>query len=310
MKQLDIGDRMQLDHSAKGFTYFENAVDRHWNPKEIDLSKDGDRILEMVEEYDEAALERLLGTLRGFGIGEEAVTEDLAPFADALEDINDQMFITTQLYEEAKHAQFFDRYWREVIHPVEDELGRERSYPRDWDDDEYKESYEELFERNERALDRLLEENTPENQAKAYCHYHLVIEGIAAQTGYFNVHSLHGSDRVPEIPNLPGLSEGFANIRADEGRHVGFGMAKLKQLVESGQVSAELIQDTVDEILPLVKDITAQQDPELEHLPGIPEEEVEEYAASKHLERMEQIVDASQEIPHVDELVRVETAGD
>lgn len=310
MKQLEVDNPMQLDHSAKAFRYFENAVDRHWNPSEIDLSEDTDRIVEMVNRHDAAAFERLMGALRGFGIGEEAVTEDLAPFANALDDINDQIFITSQLYEEAKHTQFFDRYWREVVHPAQDELGMERTYPRDWEDDEYTEHYEDLFERNQRALDRLLDENTPENRAKAFCHYHLVIEGIAAQTGYYNLHSLYGSDRVPEIPNLPGLSAGFANIRSDEGRHVGYGMAKLKQLVESGQVDPGLIQETVDRLLPLVQNITAGEDPELAHLPGLPPEELEEYAAAKHMERMEQIMDAGEQIPEVDELTSVETASD
>lgn len=75
---------------------------------------------------------------------------------------------TTQLYEEAKHTDHFDRYWREVIHAVEDELGFDRSSPTS--DEWFNEPYYVLFERDERAMNRLLTEPTSENLAIAYCH--------------------------------------------------------------------------------------------------------------------------------------------
>jgi len=306
MKQLDIGDRMQLDHSAKGFTYFENAVDRHWNPKEIDLSKDGDRILEMVEEYDEAALERLLGTLRGFGIGEEAVTEDLAPFADALEDINDQMFITTQLYEEAKHAQFFDRYWREVIDPVAEEFGFERRGPTD--QHFFNDEYVTLFDKTEAAMERLLETDTPETRVVAYTHYHLAVESVLAQTGYYGFQSAFsekGSNEVAtgEWPTLPGIVTGLQKIRSDEGRHVGFGMQKVRGYVQRGEVDPAIVEETLNELLVhimgTVNDFSETVDP----APLVT------YAGDKLGRRIEILTDADAEIPPVDELVELGDTG-
>lgn len=321
MKQLELDRDMQIESGSKPVRYFENAVYRHWNPDQIDLSKDSDRILEMVDEYGEDSFDRIKGGLRGFQIGEEAVTDDLAPLAMALPDIEDQMFITTQLYEEAKHTYHFDRYWREVIHEVEDELGMERTYPTDFEENidednmesgmEYIESYEELFERNEAAVEACVEDPSPETISNALCHYHLVIEGVAAQSGYFSMHSLYGdNEAVPEMPHLPGLTEGFDNIRADEGRHVGFGMYKLKEYVSEGEVEPETIQGTVMELVELVKDIVAPEDQQYDHLPGLDQEVVEEYATNKHLERMEQIVDASEDIPDVDSLTNIEVAGD
>lgn len=306
---------MQIRLNSKPVRYFENAMYRHWNPAEIDLSKDADRIVEMVDEYGMDSFDRLKGGLRGFQIGEEAVTDDLAPLAMALPDIEDQMFITTQLYEEAKHTYHFDRYWREVIHEVEDELGVERTYPTDFEEgyttDEYIENYEELFERNEAAVEACVDDPSPETIAKALCHYHLVIEGVAAQSGYFSMHSLYGdNDAVPEMPYLPGLDEGFDNIRADEGRHVGFGMYKLKEYVSKGEVEPEIIQDTVMELVEIVKGIVAPEDDYYDHIPGLDREVVEEYATKKHMERMQQIVDATEDIPDVDTLTNIEVAGD
>lgn len=83
-----------------GVPIYWNAVERHWDPDSIDLSTDRERLAEL----DLATFTDLRRTLALFGAGEAAVTEDLAPLAVVLEGIEDQMFITTQLYEEAKHA--------------------------------------------------------------------------------------------------------------------------------------------------------------------------------------------------------------
>lgn len=303
---------MHFDTDNKGFTYYKNAVDRHWNPAEIDLSEDADRIVEMVDEHGEDAYHRFVFSLKGFSVGEETVTDDLAPFAVAVDDPNDQAYLTTQMYEEAKHTQFFDRYWREVLHEVEDELGLERTYPKQWEGtraEAMTEGYTDFFTRVESAVEALLEDNSPKAQAYALCHYHLMGEGVGAQTGYYSMHSLYGSDAVPEIPILPGFMEGMGNIRQDEGRHVGWGMSKLKQFVADGDVSPEFINETVDELMVHIQGLVAGSE-EFDHLPDLPEGATEEYAMQKHEERMQQIVDASEDIPNVDELTQIETAGD
>ncbi|MDZ7688753.1 MAG: ribonucleotide-diphosphate reductase subunit beta [Halobacteriales archaeon] len=315
MDQLELDRDMQIELGSKPVRYFENAMYRHWNPSEIDLSKDPERIVGMVDDYGMDAFDRLKGGLRAFQLGEEAVTDDLAPLAMGIPQIEDQMFITTHLYEEAKHTYHFDRYWREVIHEVEDELGIERTYPTNLEEgyttQEYIDNYSELFERTEAAVEKCATDQSPETVAKAICHYHLVIEGIAAQSGYFAMHSLYGdNDAVPEMPYLPGLTEGFDNIRADEGRHVGYGMYKLKKYVSEGEVEPALIQDTVMELVEIVKGIVAPEEDHYEHIPGLAPEIVEEYATEKHMERMQQIVDAGEDIPGIEELTNVEVAGD
>jgi hypothetical protein len=64
------------------------------------------------------------------------------------------MYVTTQIYEEAKHTELFDRYWRNVINPIEEANGWEKSSTLEerW----FNDAYDELFERNERATSRLL----------------------------------------------------------------------------------------------------------------------------------------------------------
>lgn len=297
-----------MDRDSRSNRYYRNAVERHWDPGEIDLTADVENLRRFAQtspDFDRAALDGIIQGIAKFGAGEEAVTEDLAPLAVVLENIDDQMFLTTQLYEEAKHADFFDRYWREVIWTVEDELGWERSDPRD--DKWFNAPYIELFDRNRRAQYRLLEDDTPQHRAIAYCHYHLTVEGILAQTGYYGMQQSFGGS-YDDLPHLPGLVEGFDKIRSDEGRHVGFGMNQLKKSIKRGEIAPSLIDETVDELLPLVQGITEDPNFQAEDAEptGMEPGTLAEYAIEKHAQRLNQIKDAASEIPDVDELVKLE----
>jgi len=286
--------RLAIDQEARGYRYFRNAVERHWDPAEVDLSADA----AALAAADPSELDGLRAALGKFGAGEQAVTEDLAPLARVLDPVEDQLFVTTQLYEEAKHADFFDRYWREVIHEAEAELGLARSSPTDpaW----FNDAYDELFARNERAMARLLDDDTPENRVRAYCHYHLVVEGVLAQTGYYGLTRVYG-DEFEDSPTLPGLVEGIDMIRGDEGRHVGFGMAKLEDLVDDG-VDSALLHEVTGELLELVQ--AAVQPPESldEEEPPLGPDELAGYAAEKHAQRLRQITDDATTVPDVEEL--------
>ncbi|PSQ41256.1 ribonucleoside-diphosphate reductase, partial [Halobacteriales archaeon SW_5_68_122] len=192
MTQIRDSDReMRIEPDTVGGGYFEHAVYNHWDPYEDVpqelLEQDRERLIDPTDALGEAEFEDLMQTLALFGAGEESVTEDLAPLLVALEDINDQMFISSQIYEEAKHAQFFDRYWREVVFPVAEARDFERVAPTD--QRFFPDGYVELFKRTETAMERLLADDTPENRVRAYCHYHLVVESVLAQTGYYGITS-------------------------------------------------------------------------------------------------------------------------
>ncbi|PSP87444.1 ribonucleoside-diphosphate reductase [Halobacteriales archaeon QS_4_69_34] len=300
---------MRIDPDGFAGGYFRNAVYRHWDPYEdipqADLEADREKLIgdEALTEEEFEAIRRNVAL---FGAGEEAVTEDLAPLSLVLEDVDDQMFVSSQIYEEAKHTQFFDRYWREVIDPVAEARGFESTRPTDeryFDDD-----YVELFDKNEAAMQRLLEEDTPENRAEAYCHYHLVIESVLAQTGYYGIQSSFsdgGADDLAarEFPDLDGLVGGITKIRSDEGRHVGFGMHKVQQLVAEGKVDASVVQETLQSLMPHVAAIVQEgYDDTFDPLPLV------EYSSEKLQRRIEIITDSEADLPDVDELVEIEGA--
>ena len=306
----DIEREMRLDRESVGQGYFEHAVYNHWDPYEdipqSDIETDREKMINdedlTAEEFEEFML-----VLALFGAGEEAVTEDLAPMGIASEDIDDQMFISSQIYEEGKHTQFFDRYWREVVLPVAEERGFEATYPTN--QRFFNDEYIELFDKNEAAMERLLDEDTPENRARAYCHYHLVVESVLAQTGYYGLTSTFssgGSDEVAQrdLPDLEGLTQGITYIRSDEGRHVGFGMQKVQELIAEEGVDPQVVRDTLQELMPHVANTVGQFGEVTNPVPLV------EYARDKLTRRIEIITDGDAEIPDVDTLVEIDDAPD
>lgn len=311
----DTGRGMRLDPESFSQGYFKHAVYNHWDPYEdvpqADLEADRRKLIE--DEPTEAESDEFRQALARFGAGEEAVTEDLAPLMLALDDIGDQMFVSSQIYEEGKHTAFFDRYWREVVNPVAEELGHEVKMPTD--QSFFTDGYVALFEKNERAMARLLEEDTPENRVRAYCHYHLVVESVLAQTGYWGLQSTFspaGSEDVAmrEFPHLEGLCQGITYIRQDEGRHVGFGMRKIQEHIEEDGVDPGVVDDVLGELMRhvanTVNDFTEATNPVA----------LVEYSQEKYAKRLDILTDAEEELPPVEELVEIDgaenvgTAGD
>jgi len=297
---------MRIDPDSVGGGYFRHAVYNHWDPYEdigqALLERDRERLV-AAEGLGESEFFDLMQTVALFGAGEEAVTEDLAPLMSALSDINDQMFVSSQIYEEAKHTQFFDRYWREVVFPVAEAREFERVNPTDGRF--FTDGYVELFDRTEAAMETLLTDDTPESRVRAYAHYHLTVESVLAQTGYWGITSAMssgGSDAVAKVdlPHLDGLVEGISYIRSDEGRHVGFGMQKVQQHLAEDGVDEGVVRDTLQELMPFVAGIVSATDEVVDPVPLV------SYAREKLTRRVEIITNAEAEIPDVETLVTLD----
>jgi ribonucleoside-diphosphate reductase beta chain len=311
-RYADATRSLRLDPDSQSGGYFRHAVYNHWDPYEDIpeelLERDRQALLEA--DFEENDADGLAQGLALFGAGEEAVTEDLAPLSMVLDSIDDQMFISSQIYEEAKHTQFFDRYWRDVLLPVCEAKGWDPVMPTD--DRFFMDEYVELFDAVEDSMHRLLEADTPENRVTAYCHYHLVVESVLAQTGYFGLTSAFQEDTheelivddAPEVPHLPGLVSGLSYIRSDEGRHVGFGMHKVQQHIAEDGVDPQVVRDTLQDLMPNVAAIVTYDDQFVNPVPLVT------YARDKLSRRIEIITDASAEIPDVDELVALDTSDE
>ena len=207
-----------------------------WNPSELDFSTDREDWEAMDSERRKAIL-RL--TTRFLG-GEEAVTLDLLPLVLAIARegrIEEELFLTTFLFEEAKHTDFFSRWIREVTGATKLPRAPEASV--------------RLFDIElPNAMNALLEDQSPVAIARASVTYNMIIEGVLAETGY---HSYYESLAVNGL--MPGLCAGLVNIKRDEARHIAYGVYLLSRLVAEDATVWDAIEERMAELRPLTEAI-------------------------------------------------------
>ena len=93
---------------------------QQWQSQAIALERDRQDWAGMSDE----AKDQILWGLSSFFVGEERVTTQFSGLVMAYEDEQEEAFLTTQQVDEARHMQFFDRYYREVFDYADDEVGR------------------------------------------------------------------------------------------------------------------------------------------------------------------------------------------
>lgn len=202
-----------------------------WDPAAIDLSQDK----KDFESLDQDLKDYLIHFCTGFLDAEENVALKFCPWIMLGASTEEQAFLSTQLLEEFKHTEFFMRYFTEV-------LGRERIPG-------VKNLVQQKLDDRARQMLDALEAGQEEREAalvEGLTHYQGIIEGVQAMSGYDVFEAVYGSKGL-----FPGLAEGFARIKEDEGRHVGFGLRMLKLLARNPK-HAERIRAIYDEYLPFI----------------------------------------------------------
>lgn len=203
-----------------------------WNPSLIDLSRDR-HDWEQLRDEERDLLLRLTAL---FQAGEEAVTLDLLPLIGAVARdgrLEEELYLTTFLFEEAKHTDFFSRFINEVARANPD-LSRYHTP-----------SYRALiYEALPAAMHRLEQDPSPFNLAEASLTYNMIVEGVLAETGY------HGYFTILDTHNLmPGVREGIRLLKQDESRHIAYGIYLLSRLIATDQRIWDHIVERMNELL-------------------------------------------------------------
>ena len=248
-----------------------------WNPAEIDFSRDREDWQELDEERQVAILE----LTAQFVAGEEAVTLDLLPLVMTIAKegrLEEELFLTTFLFEEGKHADFFSRWLREVAEAPTDLS--EYLTP----------TYQQILaEELPQTMSALLEDDSPHALARAATTYNMVVEGVLAETGYW---SYHRSLAVNGL--MPGLCEGLVNIKRDESRHIAYGVYLLSRLVAEDASVWDVIETRMNELFPLTTALVDEGFEEgVDETPfGVTQEETLAYATGQFSKRYERIAKA------------------
>jgi hypothetical protein len=215
---------------------YERWEEGNWKATEIDFSKDRAGWEGLTDIQRRSAL----WTYSMFFYGEDSVTDNLSPYIDAAPREEQKYFLATQQVDEARHAVFFARFFREVI-GVEGDYSAGLAYtlPQlNW-------SYRNVFDRLDRMADELRRDRSLPKFAQAIALYHMVVEATLAQPGQHFI-----EDFFTKEGTMPGFSAGMKNVSRDEQRHIGFGVKVLSDcFAESGECKAAVVE-MLREVLP------------------------------------------------------------
>lgn len=227
-----------------------------WNPADIDFRQD-------VIDWKTMNTEQqgdILRLISQFQAGEEAVTLDLLPLIMAVAKegrLEEEMFLTTFLFEEAKHTEFF----RLVLNAI-GEKGDLSQY--------HTPTYKKIFyEILPATMDRLVTDQSPEAIAEASVVYNMFVEGVLAETGYYSFYQALEAQGI-----MPGLLEGVGNLKKDESRHIGYGTFLLQRLICEHPHLFDFVSNKMAELTPLALQLNQEgiRGREINAFGGSPEE--------------------------------------
>jgi ribonucleoside-diphosphate reductase beta chain len=254
---------------------------QQWLTQELDFSQDTEDWRALSSEQRD----QVIWALSSFFIGEERVTTQFSGLVMAYEDESEESFLTTQQVDEARHMQFFDRFYREVVglehEDFESRLGRVRA--------ELNDAFVKLFDEALVTAGRRLIDNPRDREAKVefVTTYHMVIEGTLALTGQNFI-----TDYFKREGIFPAFVEGFGNVARDEHRHVAYGTWFLAKAVREDEAIAERMRAKLSELIPVAAGVLVPPgvDPAEEwELFGYSKSEVNEFAFKSLSRRLKAI---------------------
>ena len=202
--------------------------------------------------------------------------------------IEEEMYLTTFLFEEAKHTDFFRRFMDEVAEAGVD-LSRFHG-----------DNYRQLFyEALPEALNALRSDPSPASQIRASVTYNMIVEGVLAETGYQAFFTMLERNDL-----CPGLRKGISLLKQDESRHIAYGVYLLSRLMAEHPDEWDNMQMQMNMLLPSAIGVIGDAFARYEVVPfGLKEDDFVNYAMSqfsKRFERLEKARGAS-----LDEINRV-----
>ncbi len=213
-----------LRYDTVPWKLYEKAKKLFWDPAEIDFSQDAKDWQKLPEDQRLAAAV----LARGFMVGEESVTLDIVPLIIGVADegrTEEAMYLTTFAFEEAKHVEFFRRWF--------DAIGEDPQRIYDLADERRKQAgvafdpTEGMFNSQlPKVMRRVLFDRSPEAFLDCGLTYNQFVEGCLAISGY-----KLWAQFFAESGGFPGLQEGLHHVRKDESRHITYGTYLCRRII-------------------------------------------------------------------------------
>ena len=224
-----------MRHDILPWRLWDKGKRLHWDPADLDFSQD-------AKDWANIPMEQrlmLAGLANGFMVGEEGVTIDIMPLVFAIADegrAEETLFLTQFAYEEAKHVDFFSRWFKAIgadpLEMREISLKNQQARGIQVEDPEQRNG---LFESIlPRTMRRVLTDRSPEAFLDCSVTYNQFIEGCLAIAGYKMWKSMFDSFGV-----MPGLREGLGHVQDDERRHIAYGTYLCRRIIAKDNDLAE-----------------------------------------------------------------------
>ena len=237
IEQVDLEMDRLIAPDIDSASLYRRWERQQWAVSDLDFSQDKADWLSLPEGVRQVTQ----NTMTLFFIGEQAVTDTLAPLLHAAPREDERIFLATQLADEARHTVFFQRFFDEVLgvggglHAALDAVSPQAT-----------QGFRRIFDHQLRdAMDRVrLDPSDSRAWVEGVVTYHLIIEGYLAITGQRSL-----LRTLKNVGLMPGFRTGFTAVARDESRHIGFGVLALKRRVSADPEVATTIAAKVDELL-------------------------------------------------------------
>ena len=211
----------------------------NWRATEIDFTEDR---RQWREEFSELQRRAALWNYSLFFYGEDSVTDNLAPYIDAAPREEHKYFLATQQVDEARHAVFFSRFFREV---ADAGAGGDVAAALSTTAPELTWGFRKVFDRLDRMADELRADRSLPRLAAAVTLYHIIVEATLAQPGQHFIQSYLEAEDY-----LPGFRSGMEHVALDEQRHIAFGVKLLGDLIARDPECKEAMIELLREVIP------------------------------------------------------------
>lgn len=231
----------QMDHMLRErptpLDLYNRWEAQNWKVADLDFSQDKEHWGFLMGEIRE----ELVRTFTLFFIGEQIVTDTLAPLIIGAPDEPNRVFLSTQIVDEARHTIFFKRFFEDVI-GIAGGLSAVLESLRPGTVEGYRKIFDvELVA----AMDRVRVNPTDlVAWVRGITMYHLVIEGMLALTGQKYLLRI-----FRDLGIMPGFRAGFTAVARDESRHVNYGVGAIREQVLKDPKMADEVADVVFGIL-------------------------------------------------------------